>query len=144
MFGWFKTRPPRTLQHPELGSLSALTGRLWTVEFDFEPTQSSISLFIENNPEALAGAPAAIREFARRYHGLKSAFAVELRPLLQGWQTEPLPSGEALFDRFALSALHLDASPFPVVEFCLKQGWDDAGFRVGLDEWTPRLVGVDD
>jgi hypothetical protein len=122
----------------------------WQAEYRFAPTDSVISIFIDDTVDALAAAPATVREFANRYNSLAPAFSVELRALFEPWhrdfwdKNEPLESGTALFERFELSALDLDESAFPVAEFRLKEGWDDAGFRIGLDNWEPKGLGVDD
>jgi hypothetical protein len=91
-----------------------------------------------------------VREFSRRYPDLRMALARELRDLVSPWHRElwgehsVLEEGDQLLARFELGAIHVDSTGFPVAEFSLKEGWDDAGFRVSLEDWAPRGLGVDD
>ena len=151
MFEWLRGRKQSTLIHDELGQLVLQDG-WWHVETTFPAADTIVALRIrdvDGNPAA--GASEDFRELGRRYSGLCPALAVELRKLVAPWyeevykSREPLERGEALMQRFELGGIEIDADgKISVLEFFLKEGWDDAIFRVSLFEWVPKGLGVDD
>jgi hypothetical protein len=97
-----------------------------------------------------AGAWATIQNFDGRYRELRPALATELHRLLEPWHREfftgarPLEESELLLERFELESIEVDPPEVKVLAFSLKEGWDDALFRVSVDGWTPRAVAVED
>ena len=151
MFGWFRKPEPVTLVHDELGQLTLEDGT-WHVEAQFQGSGGHVGLRVADvDGMPAAGAAEALRELRRRYTELRPALAVELRKLLAPWyeefwkSPEPLEHGEALMQRFDLGGIEIDADgKISVLEFFLKEGWDDAVFRVSLHGWVPKGLGVDD
>jgi hypothetical protein len=151
MFEWLRGRKQSTLIHDEFGQL-VLEDGWWHVETTFPAADTIVGLRIrdvDGNPAA--GAGNALRELGRRYGDLRPALAVELRQLFAPWyeeffkSREPLEHGETLMQRFELGGIEIDADgKISVLEFFLKEGWDDAIFRVSLFEWVPKGLGVDD
>ena len=151
MFSWFRKREPVTLVHDEFGQL-VLEDGWWDIETTFPAADTIVGLRLRDvDGKPAAGASEAFRELARRYSDLRPALAVELRKLFVPWyeeffkSREPLEHGEALMQRFELGGIEIDADgKISVLEFFLKEGWDDAVFRISLQDWVPYGLGVDD
>jgi len=150
MLHWFRKREIPSFSHPVFGDLR-LENRIWSGEFEFDPTKRKIYVYIMDvDGRPTDGASEAVREFAERYQTLRPAFTVELRKLLEPWykefweNPEPMLAGEELFTLFNLEAIDVVSEGIDTVAFALRQGWDDASFRVSLKNWVPKGLGVDD
>jgi len=150
MLGWFRKRESPRLIDQELGELRLDHGYWWG-EIAFAAAGTTIQVSVRDVGGApVAGSVAAVHEFGRRYRDLCPAFATQLRQLLEPWHRqfgngkEPLEEGDRILTRFELESIEVDPPAIKVVEFCLKQGWDDAVFRVSLVDWIPTGLGVDD
>ncbi len=150
MFGWFHKSEKPKIVHEDLGGLVLERGYWWG-ELHFPPAGVSVQLSITD----VGGKPAPcaseiVRELGVRYADLRPALAAELRGLFAPWYdefwegSEPMQQGEPLLQRFDMSAVDIEANGDCVIEFVLKEGWDEAGFRVSLKDWVPKGLGVDD
>ena len=45
---------------------------------------------------------------------------------------------------FELAAIDYSGKGKSLVEFALKEKWDDGRFRISLEEWIPKALGVED
>jgi hypothetical protein len=150
MVRWFTKRKNPSLRHPFFAHLELING-VWSGEIDFAPIERRVCVFIEDEGGGpVDGASKAIREFEERFKSLRPAFSIELRKLLEPWHkefwnnAEPLPAGEELFGLFELETIEVVSRGINTVYFALRQGWDDASFRVSLENWTPKGLGIDD
>lgn len=150
MAGWFGKRDKPTLTHDTFGRLE-LEGDFWYGEWNFPITSTTLLVAIKH----VGGRPAddadtAVQELSRRYQELTTAIASELRELFLPWYGEfwkdsaPLPEGAEILERFELEGIILDSTGVIELEYALREGWDDATFRIGLDDWVPKGLGVDD
>jgi len=148
MFRWFKKREQPKLIDRDLGELT-LQGGYWWGEVAFGGAKVQVLVRDEHGNPA-QGVMAAIEEFGRRYTELQPAFAVELRELFEPWHKEwwtgqePLEKGDSLLAQFELVSIEVEPPAIKQLGFCLKKGWDDATFRVSLDGWIPKGLGVED
>jgi hypothetical protein len=150
MSGWFGKRELPTITHEHFGELKLEHG-VWWGEIQFPPACAMVQVAIDDDGgQPVSGAWTVVQELGRRWNELSGPFAVELRTLLEPWQQEfskdrhPLEEGDQLFARFQVEALDIGRTGISVVAFCLKQGWDDARFRLSLDDWIPKALGVDE
>jgi hypothetical protein len=147
---WFRKRQSPKLIDPDLGALTYGDGHWWgevQISTSSEPVQLAVH---DAGGRPAPGAWATIQELVGRYSELRLDLARELRQLLEPWHREaftdarPLEEGVELLERFELQTIEVAPPSITMLVFSLKEGWDDAMFRVSLDEWTPRGVGVDD
>ncbi len=150
MFNWFRKREQSKITHEELGQLVLERGYWWG-EIYFPPAGVSVQLSVpDDGGRPVPATSAVIGELGARYADLRPEWAAELRKLFSPWYeefwkgSEPLEDGEALLRRFELSAVEIEINGDCVIEFVLKEGWDDAVFRISLAEWTPKGLGVED
>jgi hypothetical protein len=150
MFGWFKKRKVPTFIHPVLGALELLNGT-WFGKYEFGAEKLSVQISIDDqNGRPLIGAAKFIQEFEQRYRTLSTPISAELRQLFEPWyeefwdNSEPLPKSDALLAKFELTAIDFSEKGGSLVEFALKDKWDDGRFRISLEDWNPKGLGVED
>lgn len=150
MFGWFKKRESVNFVDPILGKL-VLQNRAWSGEIEFGANRQSVHIMVDDQDGGPSpGAAKFVQELTDRYQLLSGPISDELRQLFVPWynefwdSAEPLPVSEDLFAMFKLTAIDYHGMGESILEFALKEGWDDGRFRVALDEWSPRGIGVED
>lgn len=150
VLSWFKKREVPTFIHPVLGKLELLNGA-WFGEYEFGAEKLLVHLSVDDQKgRPLTGAGKFVQEFESRYQALIAPISVELRQLFEPWyeefwdRSEPLPEPDALFAMFQLTAIDFFGKGNSLVEFALKENWDDGRFRISLEEWIPEGLGVED
>jgi len=150
VFGWFKKRDVPTFIDPILGKLELQNGT-WFGEYEFGAENFSVQISVDDqNGRPLSGVAKFVQEFEQRYQLLSGPISDELRQLFEPlyeefWDdTEPLPESSALFAMFELAAIDYSGKGKSLVEFALKEKWDDGRFRISLEEWIPKGLGVED
>jgi len=150
VFGWFKKRESPTFVDPILGKL-VLQNRAWSGEFEFGADRRSVHLLVEDqNGKPSSGAANFVQELEQRFQLLSGPISDELRRLFQPWyeefwdETRPLPEANELIAMFELTAIDYYGKEKSLLEFALKERWDDGRFRISLEEWIPTGIGVED
>ena len=150
MFSWFKKREVPTFIDPILGKLELQNGA-WFGEYEFGAENFSVQISVDDqNGRPLSGAAKFVQDFEQRYQLLSGSISDELRLLFEPWyeefcdDTEPLPDSSALFAMFKLTAIDYSGKGKSLVEFALREKWDDGRFRISLEEWIPKGLGVED
>jgi hypothetical protein len=150
VFGWFKKREAPTFIDPVLGNL-VLRNRAWFGQYDFGADRRPVDISVDDqNDKPLSGAAEFVQEFEQRYLQLSGPISDELRRLFEPWYSEfwdtseRLPESDALFAMFELTAIDYSGNEKALLEFALKENWDDGRFRISLEEWVPNGLGVED
>jgi hypothetical protein len=150
VFSWFKKREVPIFIHPVIGKLELLNGA-WAGEYEFGAEKHSVHISVEDqNGRPLSGAARFVQEFEQRYQALIAPMSDELRQLFEPWykefweSSEPLPESDELFEMFEITAIDFFSDGNSLVEFALKEKWDDGRFRISLGEWVPKGLGVED
>ncbi len=147
MFKRFRKKRPQS-NEPYFGLLILENG-LWTGDFNFD--QSNIQVLIQNSGGMpLPNAANHARTLEKRYKELTPAIGNELKSLLAPWEKEleslfPLPEENLeLLALFKLQGVEISQNGIEMLTFYLDKGWDDALFNIGLTNWVPTALGIDD
>lgn len=150
MFGWFKKRESPNFVDPILGKL-VLQNRAWSGVIEFGANRQSVHVMVDDqNGRPSLGAAKFVQELMERYQLLSGPISDELRRLFEPWykefwdNAEPLPESDELFAMFELTAIDYYGAGKSMLEFALIEGWDDGRFRIALEEWSPKGIGVED
>jgi hypothetical protein len=152
------TQSVQTVDDPLWGTLIFDRPEWWVGECDFEPTGHKVQLIIQS---AASGATEdqhkTYLDLTQRYEQLLPRIGEVLFELWRPWlehasegQSEVLPrSAVEMLEHTQLETIWLDASTFGCslalgYGFATDGIWDDASMNIGLDDWVPRGLGVDD